>query len=130
MNPRSPNGATRPVDPNVKTEDLGAQSINGVLATGTRTTRTIPAGAIGNSQPLVTIHERWVATDLKVPVMVKTIDPRFGTSVTELTNIVRTEPDAALFSVPPDYSVTRGPGGGGRGPAGGGRPPRGGQIQQ
>jgi hypothetical protein len=125
---RNPNAGTRPVDPNVKTEDLGTQSINGVLSTGTRTTRTIPAGAIGNAQPLETIHERWVSTDLGVPVMVKTTDPRYGTTVTQLTNINRAEPDASLFTVPSDYTVTRG-GPGGRGPAGAGRP-RGQQIQQ
>ena len=132
VSPRNPNGSTRPVDPNVKTEDLGTQSINGVLASGTRTTRTIPAGAIGNVQPIETIHERWVSTDLKVPVMVKTTDPRFGTTVTQLTNVNRAEPDSSLFTVPSDYTVTRGgPGGpGGRGPGGPGRPPRGGQIQQ
>ncbi len=130
FNPRSANGTNRPADPNVKTEDLGTQTINGVLATGTRTTRTIPAGEIGNAQPLVTIHERWVSSDLQIPVMVKTVDPRFGTSVTELTNIVRAEPDASLFTVPSDYTVTRGGPGGGRGAAGGARPMRGGQIQQ
>jgi len=119
---RNPNGA---VDPNFKTEDLGSQSINGVLATGTRTTHTIPAGAIGNAQPIVTIHERWESADLKVPVMVKTTDPRFGTTVTQLTNINRAEPDSSLFTVPSDYTVTRG--GPGRGP-GGPRPARGGQI--
>jgi len=79
--PRSANGpgprnnGSRQVDPNVKTEDLGTQSINGVLATGTRTTHTIPVGAIGNAQPIETIHERWVSTDLQVPIMVKTTDP-------------------------------------------------------
>jgi hypothetical protein len=130
FNPRNANGASRPVDPNVKTEDLGTQTINGVLATGTRTTRTVPAGTIGNAQPLVTVHERWVSSDLHIPVMVKTVDPRFGTSVTEMTNIVRAEPDSSLFTVPSDYTVTRGGPGGGRGAAGGARPMRGGQIQQ
>jgi hypothetical protein len=125
---RNPNGSIRPVDPNVKTEDLGTQSINGVLATGTRTTRTIPAGAIGNTQPLESVHERWVSTDLQVPIMVKTTDPRYGTTVTQLTNINRVEPDSSLFTVPSDFTVTRG-GQGGRGPGGGGRPPRGGQIR-
>jgi len=122
-NPNGPNAHTRPVDPNVKTEDLGSQSINGIQATGTRTTRTIPAGAIGNAQPLESIHERWVSTDLGVPVMVKTTDPRFGTTTTQLTNINRSEPDSSLFTVPSDYTVTRG-GQGGRGP-GAPRPARG-----
>ncbi|HEV3201263.1 MAG TPA: hypothetical protein VGZ73_25360 [Bryobacteraceae bacterium] len=125
MSPRNPKGAPRPVDPNVKTEDLGTQSINGVPATGTRTTHTIPAGAIGNAQPIETVHERWVSTDLQVPVLVKTTDPRHGTTVTQLTNINRAEPDSSLFTVPSDYTVTRiGPGG----PGGRGRPFRGGQV--
>lgn len=123
-NSPGPRGPNRQADPNVQTEDLGTQSINGVLATGTRMTRTIPAGAIGNAQPLQTIHERWVSTDLQVPVMVKTTDPRFGTRVTQLTNINRVEPDASLFQVPSDYTVRRG----GFGGPGGPRPARPGQI--
>ena len=49
--------------------------------------------------------------DLKVPVMVKTTDPRFGTSQTQLTNIVRAEPDPSLFQVPAGYTVTKERGG-------------------
>src|SRR6202040_1209763 len=98
-------------DPNVVTENLGVQTINGVQATGTRFTRTIPAGAEGNSLPIVTVHETWTSDDLKVPVMVKTSDPRFGTSQTQLTNIVRAEPDSSLFQVPAGYTVTKDRGG-------------------
>jgi hypothetical protein len=124
---RNADGTTRRVDPNIQTEDLGTQSINGVLATGTRITRTIPAGAIGNAQPLQTIHERWVSTDLQVPIMIKTSDPRFGTRTTQLTNINRAEPDASLFQVPSDFTVRQG-GPGGRGLGGPGRPGRIGQM--
>lgn len=123
-NPNSPTPRARsnaPVDPNVKTEDLGTQSINGILATGTRTTRTVPAGAIGNALPIESIHERWVSTELGVPVLIKTTDPRHGTTTTQLTNINRSEPDAALFTVPSDFTATRS-GPLGRGPAGAGRP--------
>jgi hypothetical protein len=101
----------RPTDPNVVTENLGVQTINGVQATGTRFTRTIPAGAEGNSLPIVTVHETWTSEDLKVPVMVKTSDPRFGTSQTQLTNVVRAEPDPSLFQVPAGYTVTKDRGG-------------------
>jgi hypothetical protein len=101
-------GALRPADPNVTTEDLGQQTINGIAATGRRITRTIPAGAIGNAQPIQSVREVWTSTDLKVPVLVKTSDPRRGTTVTQLTNIVRAEPDAALFQAPAGYTVRQG----------------------
>jgi hypothetical protein len=123
-----PNGATaavangrgpRRADPNVVTEQLGMQTINSVSATGTRMTRTIPAGAEGNSQPIVSVHESWTADDLKVPVMVKSSDPRFGTTQTQLNNIVRAEPDSTLFQVPTGYTVVKDRGGPrGRGPNG------------
>jgi len=99
----------------VQTEDLGAQVINGLAATGTRTTRTIPAGEMGNQQPIRIVREAWVSTDLKVPLMIKTSDPRFGTTTMQLTEIVRAEPDASLFQVPAGYKVmsrpSRQPGG-------------------
>jgi hypothetical protein len=104
-------------DPNVTTENLGMQTINGVQATGTRVTRTIPAGRIGNAQPIQMVTETWRSPDLQVPVMVKTSDPRMGTRVTQLTNITRAEPDPTLFQVPSDYTVTKG-----RGPRGGNAP--------
>ena len=114
----------RRADPNVVTESLGVQTLNGVQATGTRMTRTIPAGAEGNSLPIVTVHETWMSDDLKVPVMVKHSDPRSGTSQTQLTNIVRAEPDASLFQVPAGYTVTQN-----RGMRGGPRPNGPGQKQ-
>jgi len=95
-----------------QTENLGVQTVNGLNATGTRMTRTIAAGAQGNSQAIQTVRETWLSSDLQVPVMVKTSDPRFGTTTTQLTNIVRAEPDPSLFQDPAGYTVTKG---GGRG---------------
>jgi hypothetical protein len=92
------------------------------VASGSRVTHTIPAGAIGNSQAIETVRETWMADDLKVPLMTKMADPRMGTTVMELTNINRSQPDPSLFQIPSDYTVKKGPGGprGGRGPGGGG----------
>jgi len=86
-------------------------------------TRTIPSGAEGNSQPIVIVHESWYSEDLKMPVMVKTSDPRFGTTQTQLTNITRAEPDASLFQAPAGYTVSKERGGprAGRGPMGRGQ---------
>jgi hypothetical protein len=107
-------------DPNTVTENLAMQTINGVQATGTRVTRTIPAGQIGNAQPIQIVHETWVSADLKVPVMVRTTDPRTGTTTVQLTSITRAEPDPGLFQAPSDYTVTKGGRGAMRPGAGGG----------
>src|SRR5579883_3290627 len=49
--------------PNIKSESLGRQTIEGVAADGTRTTLTIPAGQIGNEQPIQVVTERWYSPD-------------------------------------------------------------------
>jgi hypothetical protein len=87
------------------TESLGNQQMAGVNVQGTRTTETIPAGAIGNDKPVVVVSERWYSPDLQMVVYSKRADPRFGTTVYQLTNITRDEPDAALFQVPSDYTI-------------------------
>jgi hypothetical protein len=105
---RQGHGTIGAADPNVVTETLPMQTINGVQATGTRVTRTIPAGQVGNAQPMQRVTETWYSSDLQRNVMVKVSDPRQGTIVTQLTNITRAEPDPALFQVPADYTVTKG----------------------
>lgn len=89
----------------VRTEDLGAKEIEGVRAEGTRTTMTVPAGAIGNQLPIETVSERWYSPDLQVVVLTRRSDPRFGETVYRLTNIVRAEPPPDLFEVPSDYQI-------------------------
>jgi hypothetical protein len=97
------------------TTDLGTQNINGISAQGTRVTRTIPAGEIGNAKPIVITTERWYSSELQAYVMIKRTDPMMGDVVYQLTNIQRQEPEASLFQVPADYTVNqRGPRGAGR----------------
>jgi len=89
-------------------ESLGTQSINGVNAEGTRITRTIPAGRIGNDRPINVVFERWYSPDLQIVVKSTRSDPRFGTTTYTMTNVQRAEPAAALFTVPADYTVKEG----------------------
>jgi hypothetical protein len=86
-------------------EDLGQQTIEGVIATGTRTTTTIPPGSIGNEQPIVIVSEQWFSPDLQVLIMTKHSDPRTGETSYRLTNVVQTEPARSLFEVPGDYTI-------------------------
>lgn len=88
-----------------KTEKLEARSFDGVTAEGTRTTTTIPAGDLGNEQPINIVDERWYSNELQVVVMTRHSDPRSGETTYRLTNISRTEPAAVLFQVPSDYAV-------------------------
>ena len=59
----------------LKKEDLGTQTINGISAQGTRYTRTIPAGQIGNDKPITIVNERWYSTDLQIVVKSTRNDP-------------------------------------------------------
>lgn len=92
-----------------KTEKLEARSFDGVQAEGTRTTITIPAGEIGNEQPIQIVDEHWYSPDLQVVVMTRHSDPRSGETTYRLTNISRTEPAATLFQVPSDYTLKENP---------------------
>jgi len=86
-------------------ENLGDQMLNGIHATGTRITTTIPAGQMGNDKPISVTSERWYSQDLKATVMTKHSDPWAGELKTEFTNVNTSEPDPSLFSVPSDYKI-------------------------
>jgi hypothetical protein len=92
---------------NLKMVDLGTQTIAGVSAQCTQITHTIPAGHMGNVNPINIVSERCYSNELQVVVMSTRTDPRFGTTTYTLTNIQRSEP-VASFAVPSDYTVTQG----------------------
>jgi hypothetical protein len=92
-------------DSGANTETLGDQTFEGVHATGTRVTTTIPAGKMGNDKPIIVTSERWYSPELKVAVMTKHDDPWAGELKTEFKNVSTSEPDSSLFSVPADYKV-------------------------
>ena len=98
-------GSNSSNDLNVTKTDLGMQKFETVQAQGTRITRTIPAGQIGNEQPIAITTETWYSPDLKVLVMSKSNDPRMGETTYKLTDIQRSEPAAGLFQPPDDYTI-------------------------
>jgi hypothetical protein len=94
--------------PRPETENLGSKVIEGVEATGTRNTVTIPAGEMGNEKPLAIVTERWYSSELNTVVMSRHSDPRMGESTFRLTQVSRGEPERSLFEVPSDYTVKEG----------------------
>jgi hypothetical protein len=87
------------------TKELGTREFNGVKAIGKLRSYEIPAGAIGNRNPIQVSTETWTAPDLQVTVYTKHIDPRNGEVEFRLENLKREEPAASLFAVPSDYTV-------------------------
>ena len=86
-------------------ESLGSRLIEGVMAEGSRTTRTVAAGEQGNDRPIVTTHETWFSPELRIGIMFKSSDPRSGENTMRMTNVSRFEQEAALFQVPPGYRL-------------------------
>jgi hypothetical protein len=89
----------------VALEPLEHKTIEGVAVEGRRTTSVIPAGQVGNEQPITITSEEWRSPELNLLVLTKHSDPRSGESSYRLLNILRAEPDSSLFMVPADYTV-------------------------
>jgi hypothetical protein len=96
--------SSRP-QPIVTVQDLGTQSIDGLEATGKRTTTIVPAGLSGNSAPITKIHEVWTSHDLQLVIKQHWSDPRTGERTVELEKIARSNPDPTLFRAPAGYEV-------------------------
>jgi hypothetical protein len=93
-------------------EDLGLVTILGLEARGHRTTTTTPAGAIGNSAPLVETDERWVAiTPGLTGLLVREVRNSLvnGRRTEELVKFTQSEPDPAIFQPPPGYEIEKDP---------------------
>lgn len=106
---RDPSGTQASGKPQFSQEDLGTTEIEGYTVTGTRYTRTIPAGQMGNDQPITTTSERWFSQDLKMDLLNTSESPESGKHVRKLVNIRLGDPDPLLFQVPVDYTVKETP---------------------
>ena len=63
--------------------------------------QTIPAQ--DNGKQIVVTDEYWYSDDLRINLMIKHNDPRTGSATLTVTQVGRTEPDAALFEIPSNY---------------------------
>lgn len=87
-----------------KTEPLGTKEMAGLQVVGLRTIHTTPPNG-PNDKPFVSTVDTWTSPELKVVVMSEVRTTNGDHHVTRLENIVRTEPSASLFQVPPGYKV-------------------------
>ncbi|GAB3467858.1 hypothetical protein GCM10027321_35640 [Massilia terrae] len=86
-------------------KDLGTRDMGGVKAQGKLRSYEIPAGEIGNRNPITVSDESWWSPELQITLYSKHSDPRTGDNIYRLENLKREEPAAALFTVPSDYTI-------------------------
>jgi hypothetical protein len=103
----SPTGQSLPPSEFANDEDLGIRELSGVSVHGVRETQTIPADKNETGQDVVITDEYWYCDDLRINIVVKHIDPRKGSVTLTVTQVTRTEPEAALFEIPPGYKSFR-----------------------
>jgi hypothetical protein len=87
------------------TSSLGTRDFEGVKAEGKSTVWTIPAGKIGNRNPIDVTSESWDSPELQVTMYSRHNDPRTGESIYRLAAVKRSEPAAELFKVPEGYKL-------------------------
>lgn len=91
------------------TTQLGTRDIEGVHAEGKSVSYTIPAGEIGNKNPITVTTETWYSPELQATVYSKSSDPRVGETIYRLANVKRGEQPASLFAVPEGYALKEAP---------------------
>jgi hypothetical protein len=95
-----PNGETQVI------EFLGERTIQGISVRGCRVSTFIPAGAIQNDQAFTVTDDSWTSYELRLTLLKIHHDPSIEEDETvELDDVVRSEPDASLFQLPPNQQV-------------------------
>jgi len=91
--------------PGTTKEEIGTDTMLGLPVKGVRVTQTYATGALGNDRPLTIVTEYWYAAELRIDLLMKRTDPRYGVQTVRVTELQREEPDAALFAIGQEYKV-------------------------
>jgi TonB family protein len=91
--------------PETAREEIGTDTIEGLPVKGTRVTQTYATGALGNDRLLTIVTEYWYAAELRLNLLTKRTDPRYGVQTVRVTELQRQELDATLFAIGDDYKV-------------------------
>src|SRR5437899_4702807 len=101
----APSAQTAFSKPETSKENIGSDSIEGLPVRGVRISQIYPPGALGNDRPLTIVTESWYSEDLKINLLTKRTDPRYGVQTVRVTELVRQEPFSALFTIPDEYKL-------------------------
>jgi hypothetical protein len=89
-----------PISRSAKEEDLGTQTIDGMPVRGVRETKEV---VDETGKRMVETAEYWYSDDLHMNLVAKLCKPGQVTLTVTVTQITRSEPDAAIFEIPSDY---------------------------
>ena len=103
--PTPPNPAAMVSTPGYKREILTPQYINGVYSEGMRTVHSFRLEGEASNRVIEVTNEMWISPDLRIIVRRIHEDPRSGTETTNVTDVVRGDPDPGLFQPPEGYDV-------------------------
>ena len=93
--------------PETLREEIGTDTIEGLPVRGVRVSQTYATGSLGNDRPLTIVTEYWYSEALKINLLTKRSDPRYGERSVRVTELVRQEPDLAMFAIPEAYKLLR-----------------------
>lgn len=94
----------RALHPSPDESPLPSETIAGVYAEGKHRTITL-AAKLSDGEPVRVVEDTWSSPDLKIRLASTSDDPRGQKIATKVTSLQCTEPDPALFQIPPDYKV-------------------------
>lgn len=103
----APSPQSAPAKPETSREEIGTDTVEGVPVRGVRVSQTYPIGALGNDRPLTVVTEYWYSEALRLNLLTKRNDPRYGEQSVRVTELVRQEPDAAMFAIPEEYKLLK-----------------------
>jgi len=102
----TPNTAIAPANAQSRsTQDLGTETVAGLLLHGTRKLRRVPATLSGTGHEITITDDYWYSDDLKVYLVLRHNDPRTGEQIVGIIKVNRQEPDPSTFPIPPAYKI-------------------------
>lgn len=103
----APSPQSAPAKPETTRENIGIDTMEGLPVRGVRVSQIYPAGALGNDRPLTVVTEYWYSETLRLNLLTKRSDPRYGEQTVRVAELVRGEPNVALFAIPDDYKLLK-----------------------
>jgi hypothetical protein len=94
------------VVPKVAQDELAKGVIDGRSVRHGRESLTFPPGSHGQNSRMDRVTDYWFSEELQFYVLVKRRGPGKSQNVLRLTDVIRGEPQASLFAIPAEYTVS------------------------